>query len=85
MCEAADGEGFYQSWADCQTHILTLVAWGGVGKTALIDQWLNQMKTDNYRGAQKVYGWSFYSQGAISCKDVARNVSTTTASADEFF
>jgi len=73
------------AWADCQTDILTLVAWGGVGKTALVNQWLNQMKTDNYRGAQKVYGWSFYSQGAKSCRDVARNVSTTTASADEFF
>ncbi|MCX6580281.1 MAG: toll/interleukin-1 receptor domain-containing protein [Candidatus Aminicenantes bacterium] len=73
------------AWADGQTDILTLVAWGGVGKTALVNQWLNLMRTDNYRGAQKVYGWSFYSQGAKSCRDVARNVSTTTASADEFF
>ena len=65
-----------EAWADCQTDILTLVAWGGVGKTALVNQWLNQMKTDNYRGAQKVYGWSFYSQGAQEGKQ---------ASADEFF
>ncbi|MDQ1351764.1 MAG: hypothetical protein QG657_2069, partial [Acidobacteriota bacterium] len=64
------------AWADCQTDILTLVAWGGVGKTALVNQWLNQMKTDNYRGAQRVYGWSFYSQGAQEGKQ---------ASADEFF
>ena len=64
------------AWADGQTDILTLVAWGGVGKTALVNQWLNQMKTDNYRGAQKVYGWSFYSQGAQEGKQ---------ASADEFF
>jgi len=65
-----------EAWADNQTDILTLVAWGGVGKTALVNQWLNQMKTDNYRGAQKVYGWSFYSQGAQEGKQ---------ASADEFF
>jgi len=64
------------AWADCQTDLLTLVAWGGVGKTALVNQWLNRMKTDNYRGAQKVYGWSFYSQGAQEGKQ---------ASADEFF
>ncbi|MDQ1352918.1 MAG: hypothetical protein QG657_3224, partial [Acidobacteriota bacterium] len=40
-----------EAWADCQTDILTLVAWGGVGKTALVNQWLNRMKTDNYLGA----------------------------------
>ncbi|MCX6579964.1 MAG: toll/interleukin-1 receptor domain-containing protein [Candidatus Aminicenantes bacterium] len=64
------------AWTDNQTDILTLVAWGGVGKTALVNQWLNLMKTDNYRGAQKVFGWSFYSQGAEEGKQ---------ASADEFF
>jgi len=40
-----------EAWTDNQTDILTLVAWGGVGKTALVNQWLNRMKTDNYRGA----------------------------------
>jgi len=51
------------AWADPHTHILTLVAWGGVGKTALVNEWLNQMAKDNYRGAERVYGWSFYSHG----------------------
>jgi len=64
------------AWTNNQTDILTLVAWGGVGKTALVNQWLNQMKVANYRGAQKVFGWSFYSQGAEQGKQ---------ASADEFF
>ena len=63
------------AWADPHTHILTLVAWGGVGKTALVNEWLNQMEKDNYRGAVRVYGWSFYSQGTREERQV---------SADEF-
>ncbi|MCP5109054.1 MAG: toll/interleukin-1 receptor domain-containing protein [bacterium] len=52
-----------KAWQDPHTHVLTLVAWGGVGKTALVNQWLNQMEKDRFRGARRVYGWSFYSQG----------------------
>jgi tetratricopeptide (TPR) repeat protein len=63
------------AWADPHTSILTLVAWGGVGKTALVNEWLNGMAKDNYRGAERVYGWSFYSQGTREDKQV---------SADEF-
>ena len=63
------------AWADPNMHILTLVAWGGVGKTALVNEWLNHMEKDNYRGAERVYGWSFYSQGTREDRQV---------SADEF-
>ena len=38
-------------------------AWGGVGKTALVNHWLNRVEHNRYRGAARVYGWSFYSQG----------------------
>ncbi|MGH7597798.1 MAG: hypothetical protein ACREOI_15720, partial [bacterium] len=44
-------------------------------KTALVNEWLNQMEKDNYRSAERVYGWSFYSQGTREDKQV---------SADEF-
>jgi len=54
-----------------KTNLLTLVAFGGVGKTALVNKWLTQMAHDNYRGAERVYGWSFYSQGAAEGKQVA--------------
>jgi tetratricopeptide (TPR) repeat protein len=64
-----------QAWADPHTHIVTLVAWGGVGKTALVNHWLNIIERQDYCGAQRVYGWSFYSQGAGEGKQ---------ASADEF-
>jgi nucleoside phosphorylase/tetratricopeptide (TPR) repeat protein len=53
-----------EAWANPDTHIITFIAWGGVGKTALVNHWLKQhMARDNYRGAEHVYGWSFYSQG----------------------
>lgn len=52
------------AWANPNTNIIAFVAWGGVGKTALVNHWLKQrMARDNYRGAERVYGWSFYSQG----------------------
>ncbi|MFL6211398.1 MAG: ATP-binding protein [Pyrinomonadaceae bacterium] len=52
-----------EAWSDPATNILSLVAWGGVGKSALVNHWLGRMARDNYRGATQVYGWSFYSQG----------------------
>ena len=51
------------AWAQKNTHVLSLVAWGGVGKSALVNHWLARMAQDNYRGASRVYAWSFYSQG----------------------
>ena len=42
---------------------ISLVGWGGVGKTFLVNNWLLQMQADNYRGAQRIYGWSFFNQG----------------------
>jgi tetratricopeptide (TPR) repeat protein len=51
-------------WANPNINILSFVAWGGVGKTALINHWLKRrMARDNYRGADRIYAWSFFSQG----------------------
>ncbi|HEX8422896.1 MAG TPA: DUF4062 domain-containing protein, partial [Pyrinomonadaceae bacterium] len=52
-----------EAWDGQDTHILSLVAWGGVGKSALVNYWLGKMARDDYRGAERVYAWSFYSQG----------------------
>ena len=52
-----------RAWADPGTHVISLVAWGGVGKSALVNHWLGTMAKENYRGARRVYGVSFYSQG----------------------
>ena len=52
-----------EAWAAGGTHVVSLVAWGGVGKTTLVNKWLERLAADNYRGARRVFGWSFYSQG----------------------
>ena len=62
-------------WDNTGTNIISLVAWGGVGKTALVNTWLSKMRQDNFRGAERVFGGSFYSQGAAEGKQ---------ASADQF-
>ena len=51
------------AWADPVINIISLVAEGGAGKSALVNEWLNRLRADNYRGAAMVLGWSFYSQG----------------------
>ena len=53
-----------QAWSDGRTNILSLVAEGGAGKSALVNEWLKRLRADSYRGAQAVLGWSFYSQGS---------------------
>ena len=53
-----------EAWADRNINILSLVAEGGAGKSALVNEWLKRMQADDYRGAEAVLGWSFYSQGS---------------------
>jgi tetratricopeptide (TPR) repeat protein len=52
-----------RAWASDRTRVLSVVASGGTGKSALINTWLRDMQESDYRGAQKVFAWSFYSQG----------------------
>ncbi len=52
-----------EAWDKHNLNAISFVAWGGVGKSTLINKWLESMKTDNFRGAKRVFGWSFYSQG----------------------
>ena len=61
-------------WANQQVNVVTIVAWGGVGKSTLVNHWLRRMAAEQYRSAQLVFGWSFYRQGT----------SGGTSSADEF-
>jgi len=64
-----------KAWENPKTKIISLIAWGGVGKSALTNAWLNEMDLQNFKGAEQVYGWSFYSQGTKE---------DTQASADGF-
>jgi serine/threonine protein kinase len=63
-----------RAWANQQVNVVTIVAWGGVGKSTLVNHWLRRMAAERYRSAQLVFGWSFYRQGT----------SGDTSSADEF-
>ena len=53
-----------EAWSDDKTNILSLIAEGGAGKSALVNEWLTRLQADRYRGAERVLGWSFYSQGS---------------------
>jgi tetratricopeptide (TPR) repeat protein len=68
-----------EAWADSKTNVVSLVAWGGVGKTALVKKWLLQMGKDNWRGAERVFGWSFYSQGAAEGRQNSADLFIATA------
>ncbi|TKJ39738.1 hypothetical protein CEE37_10700 [candidate division LCP-89 bacterium B3_LCP] len=60
-----------KAWESEKTNVISLVAFGGVGKSALVNVWLNNMAQDHYRGAQRVYGYSFYSQGTSEDKQAS--------------
>ncbi|NJO37416.1 MAG: hypothetical protein HC871_07060, partial [Rhizobiales bacterium] len=44
-------------------NVISLRAWGGVGKSTLVNKWCEYLAADNFRGARRVFAWSFYSQG----------------------
>jgi len=52
------------AWENPSLNLVSLVAPGGVGKTALVQQWLLRMQARQFRGAARFYGVSFYSQGS---------------------
>ena len=52
-----------KAWDDETSNIVIFKAHGGVGKSTLVRVWTEGMDEDNYRGAEAVYAWSFYSQG----------------------
>ena len=53
-----------RAWAETETNVLSFVAEGGAGKSALVNEWLRRFQGDNFRGAEVILGWSFYSQGS---------------------
>jgi hypothetical protein len=42
---------------------IAIIAWGGVGKTTLINKWRATLAKHNWKNIEKVFDWSFYSQG----------------------
>src|SRR5258707_13309699 len=62
------------AWADPQVNVVSIVAWAGVGKSTLVNQWIRHMAAEHYCSAELVFGWSFYRQG----------IAGDASSADEF-
>ncbi|PXX77737.1 TIR domain-containing protein [Rivihabitans pingtungensis] len=63
------------AWASAgNTALVELIAPGGTGKTALVKRWLESLKQDNWRGARRVFAWSFYSQGSGDERNASEDV-----------
>ncbi len=63
------------AWESPAIHVFSVIAFGGMGKTALTAHWVDGLVQAGGRGAAKILAWSFYSQGSHE----------RTASADGFF
>jgi tetratricopeptide (TPR) repeat protein len=50
-------------WSSRTVGVVSIVAEGGVGKSALVKYWLDGMAQEGYRGAQRIFAWTFYQQG----------------------
>ncbi|MDA1370307.1 MAG: hypothetical protein O2971_06050 [Proteobacteria bacterium] len=53
-------------WDEGQTNIVQLIAFGGVGKSTLVNRWLSDLHKEDFGSAKQVYAWSFYWQGESS-------------------
>jgi hypothetical protein len=51
------------AWAEPGVHVATIVAFGGVGKTSLVFEWVARKAYSQWAGFDYVFDWSFYSQG----------------------
>ena len=56
-------------------NVVIIRAFGGMGKTSLVATWMAELARKNWRGAERVFDWTFYSQGTSDQR---------TASADSF-
>lgn len=77
-----------KAWAD-DTNVLSIIAWGGVGKSALITEWVQSRfiekhwRTDNGQPALDAYfDWTFYDQGTRALAD---GTEARTGSVGDFF
>jgi hypothetical protein len=51
------------AWNDARKNVVIVRAFGGMGKTSLVATWMVELALKNWRGATRVFDWSFYSQG----------------------
>ncbi|MEM9410023.1 MAG: NACHT domain-containing protein [Planctomycetota bacterium] len=53
-----------KSFQNDETNAVEIVAFGGVGKSSLVANWLERISDQDWLGADFVFGYSFYSQGS---------------------
>lgn len=66
-------------WVDPDATVGTIVAVGGGGKSALVNHWLQNLRDEQWAGAEKVFGWSFFSQGSAANKQASSDLFFTQA------
>lgn len=52
-----------RAWDENSVHIVEFIADGGVGKSRLVWEWMQELKRGGYAGCPQTMEWSFYSQG----------------------
>jgi hypothetical protein len=62
------------AWNDPSKNVVVMRAFGGMGKTSLVTTWMAALASQGWRGAERVFDWTFYSQGT----SVERNASADT-------
>ncbi len=73
------------AWTNPDVRIFSVVAAGGFGKSALVHRWTQQLQADGWRGAERVFAWSFYSQGTAEAPQAGERGSRRTAASGEPF
>ncbi|MCL4206238.1 MAG: hypothetical protein KJ000_27455 [Pirellulaceae bacterium] len=51
------------AWGNPHTNVVVVRAFGGMGKTSLVAAWMADSAAEDWRGAERVFDWTFYSQG----------------------
>lgn len=59
------------AWSDPRKNVVVVRAFGGMGKTSLIDTWIRKLADDNWRGADRFFDWSFPREGTGDAADAA--------------
>ena len=62
------------AWNDPSKNVVVVRAFGGMGKTSLVTNWMAALAKQGWRGAERVFDWTFYSQGTSD----QRNASADT-------
>ncbi|MEW6219216.1 MAG: toll/interleukin-1 receptor domain-containing protein [Thermodesulfobacteriota bacterium] len=72
-----------RAWEDPAIHVLSLVAWGGAGKTALVVEWMNRRAAAGWPGFERVFDWTFCRPAPQEQGEASAD--TFTAAALDFF